>query len=207
MIEFIEVTAPTWSVHISEKPLDEGVERGQPPHPFIGSGRSPLCEYLTLPILRHMDKSFGVKKTKEGRTYFGDYEITFDLSTREFVYRDKRYPYTKGLLSLMTHRDPSDFTKDDLSRYKQMVEESNLFTSKKKHNGKKWREIIRPMWSGTVVLSSDPQVLLEKLNRLIGSGRAGNTGVYNEIIAIVDELVRMGVMDGEKKRGVLALIR
>ena len=48
---------------------------------------------------------------------------------------------------------------------------------------------------GTVIMSSDPNVLLKRLDLLLASQKAGNTGVGNELVSICDELKRQGVLD------------
>jgi len=47
---------------------------------------------------------------------------------------------------------------------------------------------------GTVFLSSDENVLINELNRLLGSFTAGNNNIFNEIAAIADELRRKGIL-------------
>ena len=48
---------------------------------------------------------------------------------------------------------------------------------------------------GTVIMSSDPNVLLKRLDLLLASQKAGNTGVGNELVSICDELKRQGVLN------------
>jgi hypothetical protein len=43
-----------------------------------------------------------------------------------------------------------------------------------------------------IFLPSDPTALLERLDLLLASKQAGNTGVRNEAVAICDELKRLG---------------
>ena len=50
----------------------------------------------------------------------------------------------------------------------------------------------------TIILPSDPNALFEKLDLLLASKKAGNTGVQNEITAIIDELLRQGEIDTER---------
>ena len=45
----------------------------------------------------------------------------------------------------------------------------------------------------TVVITSDPEALLDGLDILLASKTAGNTGVRNEIVSICDELLRQRV--------------
>ena len=48
---------------------------------------------------------------------------------------------------------------------------------------------------GVVVIPSDPNALLERLDLLLSSQEAGHTGVRNELVSICDELKRQGVLD------------
>ena len=72
--------------------------------------------------------------------------------------------------------------------------------------GNKWTNILSSIWfnkkpkkeyegSGVVVIPSDPNALLERLDLLLASQEAGHTGVRNELVSICDELKRQGVLD------------
>ena len=86
------------------------------------------------------------------------------------------------------------------------------------NKGKKWTKILGPIWDkykvekeherrrkerfffgfegkGVVVIPSDPNALLERLDLLLASQEAGHTGVGNELESICDELKRQGVLD------------
>ena len=88
------------------------------------------------------------------------------------------------------------------------------------HKSYKLTNILRPIWyrkksriifpekkniellsgskkkgSGVVVIPSDPNALLERLDLLLASQEAGHTGVRNELVSICDELKRQGVLD------------
>ena len=49
--------------------------------------------------------------------------------------------------------------------------------------------------SGLKILPSDPNALIDRFDLLFSSQKAGHTGVRNEIIAILDELKRQGVIN------------
>ena len=68
----------------------------------------------------------------------------------------------------------------------------------------KWKTILGPIWhtrekyyegKGTVIMSSDPNALLERLDLLLASQKVGHTGVGNELVSICDELKRQGILD------------
>jgi len=49
--------------------------------------------------------------------------------------------------------------------------------------------------TGVKFLTSDVSVLVNELNRLLGSFVAGNNNIFNEIAAITDELRRKGLLN------------
>ena len=71
----------------------------------------------------------------------------------------------------------------------------------------KWNNILSPIWKnrgeyekkykgkGVLVIASDPDALLERLDLLLSSQEAGHTGVGNELVSICDELKRQEVID------------
>ena len=48
---------------------------------------------------------------------------------------------------------------------------------------------------GLTILPSDPNALIDRFDLLFSSKKAGHTGVRNEIISILDELKRQGVIN------------
>ena len=80
----------------------------------------------------------------------------------------------------------------------------------------KWKNILAPIWhtrekyyegEGVVIMSSDPNALLERLDLLLASQKAGNTGVVNELVSICDELKRQGVLDTNAYKKLNSIIK
>ena len=77
----------------------------------------------------------------------------------------------------------------------------------KASKGHKWRYVLKPIWekrryyegSGTgsapVIIPSNPNALLERLDLLMASKEEGNKGVRNELVSICDELKRQNIID------------
>jgi len=59
---------------------------------------------------------------------------------------------------------------------------------------RKIRAKSNPGTSGQGFLSSDPNGLCERLELLMASKQAENTGVRNEIVSICDELLRQKIL-------------
>ena len=101
------------------------------------------------------------------------------------------------------------------------------------HKSFKWEKVVRPIWyrkkggvfrnpkkgfeysgeikyptgKGVVVIPSDPNALLERLDLLLASQEAGHTGVRNELVSICDELKRQGVLDTKAYKKLNHLIK
>ena len=65
------------------------------------------------------DGVFGLKRTKDGAYYLGEYKV--GLSGDIISVHDRQYPATKGLLSLLTKKVPIDYSNNDVEHYKQML--------------------------------------------------------------------------------------
>ena len=75
----------------------------------------------------------------------------------------------------------------------------------------KWKQILKPIWdekdlytgndltpSVRTILPCDPILLVERLDILMASKAAGNTGVRNELVSVCDELLRQNLIDKHK---------
>ena len=89
-------------------------------------------------------------------------------------------------------------------------EEKGKGKGKGKGRGRKKRqEDPQPSTSGTglKILQSDPNALIDRFDLLFSSQKAGHTGVRNEIIAILDELKRQGVLKTNEYKKLNSLIK
>ena len=67
---------------------------------------------------------------------------------------------------------------------------------------------LLPGTSGTgLILPSDPNALIDRFDLLFSSKKAGHTGVRNEIISILDELKRQGVINVNEYKKLNSLIK
>ena len=89
-------------------------------------------------------------------------------------------------------------------------EEKGKGKGKGKGRGRKKRqEDPQPSTSGTglKILPSDPNALIDRFDLLFSSQKAGHTGVRNEIISILDELKRQGVINVHEYKKLNHLIK
>ena len=96
----------------------------------------------------------------------------------------------------------------------------------------KWKNIIKPIWeqikkqkeeefeeededdpqpstsgTGLKILPSDPNALNDRFDLLFSSKKAGHTGVRNEIVSILDELKRQGVLKTNEYKKLNSIIK
>ena len=125
-------------------------------------------------------------------------------------------------------KKPAYFDDNDYKKYsKLMVKTNDLHNNYNPNNpyprssrSDKWY-LIRDIWAnredikkkegyegeGVVVIPSDPNALLERLDLLLASQDAGHTGVGNELVSICDELKRQGVLDTKTYKKINSIIK
>ena len=129
------------------------------------------------------------------------------------------------LVTSKNPKKPEDYPEEDLNKYQQLVILTNAAyknndstqNKPKSNRGPKWKNIIKPIWEeikqqkeaeepdedpqsstsgeGLKILPSDPNALIDRFDLLFSSKKAGHTGVKNEIVSILDELKRQGVIN------------
>ena len=104
----------------------------------------------------------------------------------------------------------------------------------KSSKSNKWMTFIKPIWedikkrkhlktieedededdpqpstsgTGLTILPSDPNALIDRFDLLFTSQNAGHTGVRNEIISILDELKRQGVINTKEYKKLNSIIK
>jgi len=155
------------------------------------------------------DKTFGIKN-KDEKFFIGKSRMKFEGDNLEID--GKSYKATPGLMNLITMEVPkvNEATKEDKDNYLEILNKTGALYKIDK-NGKvmitaprsdKYNKIIKPLREekkrqrqeeletlGQGFLPSDPNVLCERLDLLMASKQAGNTGLRNEIVSICDELL------------------
>ena len=110
-------------------------------------------------------------------------------------------------------------------------------TKPKSSGGSKWNKLISPIWEeikpkkekkkkkrrqqdpenddpqpstsgeGLKILPSNPNALIDRFDLLFSSKKAGHTGVRNEIVSILDELKRQGVLKTNEYKKLNSIIK
>lgn len=152
-----------------------------------------------------LDHVYGIRReqNEEGNFQFriGDSEVEVDKN--DIKVGDKWYQGTPGLFELMVKKQPSDYTREDLKTYKEIIIKTNTHrVGNLPHNqikgsrGQKYREIIKPLIEEKEGASykywNDPNELVERLKLLVASSEAGHNSHNNEIVSIIEELKESG---------------
>ena len=154
------------------------------------------------------DKTFGLYD-RHGNFYIGNKPVV--IIDNNIVFEDEEYEGTPGLWELIVSKNPIEYTIEDFNNYTRLMLKTNTLHRDnnpdsiypKSSKSFKWRYLLRDVWnnrekyegSGVVVIPSDPNALLERLDLLLSSQEAGHTGVGNELVSICDELKRQEVID------------
>ena len=166
------------------------------------------------------DTTYGLCDGK-GNFYIGNKPVV--IIDNNIVVEDEEYEGTPGLWELIVSKNPTDYTNDDYDNYANlMLKTSALHRGNNPNNpypksskGQKWKIILKTIWdnkkeyggSGVIVIPSDPNTLLERLDLLLASQEAGHTGVRNELVSICDELKRQGVLDTKAYKKLNSVIK
>ena len=98
---------------------------------------------------------------------------------------------------------------EDIKKSKKPPEEEKGKGKGKGRGRKKRQEDPQPGTSGDglKILPSDPNALIDRFDLLFSSKKAGHTGVKNEIVSILDELKRQGVININEYKKLNSLIK
>ena len=149
------------------------------------------------------------KKPKEGIYTTDDYIEYINLLTQTNTIYQKNDPTSSNPKS-----SSSDKWKNLISPVWEHIRESKKPPEEEKGKGKgrgrkKRQEDPQPGTSGDglKILPSDPNALIDRFDLLFSSQKAGHTGVRNEIISILDELKRQGVINVQEYKKLNHLIK
>ena len=173
------------------KPIREGIEKLPQAMQLIGeatgeaSGKEESLDFgeIAKEYLKDPDRdtTFGIRN-EEGLYYIGNKQAT--IVNNNIIVDGEKFRGTPGLWELIMSKNPEDFTKEEYENYaKLMVKTNALYRNYDPNNpnprsskSDKWN-LIRLIWAkrgeyegkGVVVIPSDPNALLERLDLLLAS--------------------------------------
>ena len=180
---------------------------------------------------KSIDLTFGLY-AQNGKFKIGNKEV--NIEDNDIKIDDTTFEGTPGFWELVTSKNPENYTEEDLNKYQQLVILTNTAyrsnnpnnNNPKSSSSPKWKKIIKPIWeaikeqeededdpqpgtsgSGLKILPSDPNALINRFDLLFSSQKAGHTGVRNEIVSILDELKRQGVINVQQYKKLNHIIK
>ena len=161
---------------------------------------------------KNSDEVYGIRK--EGtRLYMGEKEVKLN-DKRDIIIDDVTYEGTPGLWDLIMEKnrgkiarnyEEDKYTNNDLINYKKILQHSRSIYRKdgKLKGGRSPKySFIKEVLSieegegiKTVTIPCDPNDLLKRMDLLIASKKAGNTGVDQELKAVLKSLFKKKVID------------
>ena len=217
-----------------EKEKDEEDEEKEEQTPSPKTFGKTAYNYIHGKEYYDRDNTFGIHLGKDGNYHMGatkdpngQYRLNKKILTIAYnnIYIDgEKFTGTDGLWELIMENkpNPKNYEKEDLDNYGKLLIKTNALhhnfnpdnPNPRASKSYKWENILSPIWAaktyegkGVVVIPSDPNALLERLDLLLASQEAGHTGVRNELVSICDELKRQGVLDTKAYKKLNHLIK
>ena len=212
------------------KPIREGIEKLPQAMQPLGEALGETLEDESVgEIARkwlnrlNTDKTFGINKIGDHH-YIGDTHVIVKENNYIFI-DDEEFEGTPGLWKLIMSKYPmdGDFTSKDYENYGRILVKTHVVHKgnnpnspyPKSSKSDKWLDILSDIWKnrkefggkGVVIMPSNPNALLERLDILLASQEAGHTGVGNELVSICDELKRQGVLDTKAYKKLNSIIK
>ena len=102
---------------------------------------------------RKIDSVFGIRKADDSWK-IGNKRVTIDVEDN-LVVGDETYEGTAGFWSLVTEKNPRNYTSDDLDRYKELLHETSalhqdydpLSSYPRASRSNKWKRVLAPIWN------------------------------------------------------------
>ena len=169
------------------------------------------------------DKTFGINKI-DGHHHIGDTHVI--IHKNNIIIDNEKFTGTPGLWDLIMLKDPpeKDYSEKEYKNYARILIKTHVLHQGNNPNNPypkssksyKWNRFLRHIWEyrgaefegeGVIIMSSDPNALLERLDLLLASQKAGHTGVGNELVSICDELKRQGILDTTAYKKINSIIK
>ena len=212
------LTLPTQTLAI--QPAAPPLETGERDEELMNVG--PIAaEYIEKYIdPEKVDNTFGIYV--DGGTWkIGNENVLVDGN--DLFIGEEKYEGTRGLWELIVMKEPSEqnYNDGDLATYSKIMVNTNAIrrdndpTNPRPKSSKswKWTNVVKDIWSNrktyegqgikTIVIPSDSNALLERLDLLMASKEAGNTGTRNELVSICDELLRQRVISKNEYKNIM----
>lgn len=189
-------------------------ESNRPPTNEITEGEeNVLASYYLKRDRPGKDNVYGIYENDDGKLQMGNKHIFIDNDS--IGVDDTVYKGTEGLWTLVTDSKPKAklYDENDRTNYKKLLKQTGVIFDPHKTGGRqrprttsKWIRTIKPLVEDTdffkgsgisnqvSFLPGNIKGMTEKLNLLLAEFTAGNKTTRNEIVSLLDELLRRKVI-------------
>ena len=145
-----------------------------------------ISEYEKKDLIRYIKIMSSTNATRKG----------FNRENTRINGNEKMNKLIKPFVETLEERGEDDFLNKIEDHFKEDEDETD-------------ENYPQPSTSGTglKILPSDPNALIDRFDLLFSSKKAGHTGVRNEIVSILDELKRQGVINVQEYKKLNSLIK
>ena len=132
-------------------------------------------------------------------------KATYDKNNIRVGGNDKMNKLIKPLVKALEEDESSNKLVTEINKHFGFEEETN--EEEEEYEVPASIPLTPTKGTGLKILPSDPNALIDRFNLLFSSQKAGHTGVRNEIVSILDELKRQGVLKTNEYKKLNSLIK
>ena len=171
-------------------------------------GTVGLWELITSKDIPDISK-YGAKDLADYITIMHITKATYDKNNKRVGGNDKMNKLIKPFVKIL-EKDGGEGLIDKIDKHFENEEETDEEEEEEEEEEYEVPASIPftpTKGTGLKILPSDPNALIDRFDLLFSSKKAGHTGVRNEIVSILDELKRQGVLKTNEYKKLNSLIK
>ena len=134
-------------------------------------------------------------------------KATYDKKNKRVGGNDKMNKLIKPLVKVLEEDESGDKLITEINKHFGFEEETDEEEEEYEYEVPASIPLTPTKGKGLKILPSDPNALIDRFDLLFSSKKAGHTGVRNEIVSILDELKRQGVLKTNEYKKLNSLIK
>ena len=134
-------------------------------------------------------------------------KATYDKNNKRVGGNDKMNKLIKPLVKTLEEDKSGNKLITEINKHFGFEEETNEEEEEEEYEEPALIPFTPTKGTGLKILPSDPNALIDRFDLLFSSKKAGHTGVRNEIVSILDELKRQGVLKTNEYKKLNSLIK
>ena len=134
-------------------------------------------------------------------------KATYDKNNKRVGGNDKMNKLIKPLVKALEEDESGDKLVTEINKHFGFKDETGEEEYEEEYEVPASISLTPTKGTGLKILPSDPNALIDRFDLLFSSKKAGHTGVRNEIVSILDELKRQGVLKTNEYKKLNSLIK